>query len=135
MQIKFQDNRTEIEELALEVIYFPVSPFALLSCTTAFNPFVHDPRILLYDEPTTGLDPIICRHVDDLICDMREKLGVSSIVISHDIEGARRVADIVALLHEGRVVEQGPPEQFFASENPIVRQFVEGKSEGPIRVA
>lgn len=95
---------------------------------------VHEPRILLYDEPTTGLDPIICRHVDDLIIGMREKLGVSSVVISHDIEGARRVADIVALLHEGELIEKGPPEEFFESSNPIVRQFIEGSSEGPIKV-
>jgi phospholipid/cholesterol/gamma-HCH transport system ATP-binding protein len=95
---------------------------------------VHGPDILLYDEPTTGLDPIICRHVDDLIISMREKLGVSSLVISHDIEGARRVGDIVALLHEGAVVEKGPPEEFFGTENPVVRQFLAGESEGPIKV-
>lgn len=95
---------------------------------------VHDPDILLYDEPTTGLDPIICRHVDDLIIRMREKLGVSSVVISHDVEGAVRTADIMALLHEGTIVEQGPPEEFMKSQNPIVRQFLEGRAEGPIKV-
>lgn len=95
---------------------------------------VHEPEILLYDEPTTGLDPIICRHVDDLIIDMREKLGVSSVVISHDIEGAKRVGDVVALLHEGEIIEKGPPEEFFESSNPMVRQFIEGRSEGPIKV-
>jgi phospholipid/cholesterol/gamma-HCH transport system ATP-binding protein len=95
---------------------------------------VHDPSILLYDEPTTGLDPIICRHVDDLIVKMREELKVSSLVISHDIEGAQRVADVMALLHEGQVIEEGPPEEFMKSRNPIVRQFLEGSSEGPIKV-
>ena len=95
---------------------------------------VHDPDILLYDEPTTGLDPIICRHVDDLIIDMREKLGVSSLVISHDIEGAQRVADVMALLHEGKIVEVGAPDDFTKSKNPVVRQFLEGRSEGPIKV-
>jgi phospholipid/cholesterol/gamma-HCH transport system ATP-binding protein len=95
---------------------------------------VHDPSILLYDEPTTGLDPIICRHVDDLIVKMREELKVSSLVISHDIEGAQRVADVMALLHEGRVIEKGTPDEFMKSGNPIVRQFLEGSSEGPIKV-
>jgi phospholipid/cholesterol/gamma-HCH transport system ATP-binding protein len=95
---------------------------------------VHDPEFLLYDEPTTGLDPIISRHVDDLIVDMREKLGVSSIVISHDIEGAMRTADMLVLLYEGAVVEKGTPEEFRNSTNPIVRQFLEGSSEGPISV-
>jgi len=95
---------------------------------------VHDPKLLLYDEPTTGLDPIIARHVDDLILRMREKLGVSSIVISHDIEGAMRVADTVALLHEGVIIERGTPEEVMASTDPIVRQFLEGNSEGPIKV-
>lgn len=95
---------------------------------------VHEPEILLYDEPTTGLDPIIRHHIDDLIVEMREKLGVSSVVISHDIEGARRVGDIIALLHEGVIVQKDPPEEFFASTNPFVRQFLEGSSEGPIKV-
>jgi phospholipid/cholesterol/gamma-HCH transport system ATP-binding protein len=95
---------------------------------------VHDPEFLLYDEPTTGLDPIICRHVDDLIVDMREKLGVSSIVISHDIEGAVRCANVMVLLYEGRVIEKGTPDEFMKSSNPIVRQFLEGRSEGPIEV-
>jgi phospholipid/cholesterol/gamma-HCH transport system ATP-binding protein len=95
---------------------------------------VHDPEFLLYDEPTTGLDPIICRHVDDLIVRMREKLGVSSIVISHDIEGAVRTADHMVLLYEGAIVEQGGPDEFMKSENPIVRQFLEGRAEGPINI-
>ena len=95
---------------------------------------VHDPDILLYDEPTTGLDPIISRHVDDLIIDMREKLGVSSLVISHDIKGAHRIADVMALLHGGKILEIGPPDEFMKSENPVVRQFLEGRSEGPIKV-
>lgn len=95
---------------------------------------VHDPDILLYDEPTTGLDPIICRHVDDLIIRMRERLGVSSVVISHDVEGAVRTADVMALLHEGVIVGQGPPEEFTKSPDPVVRQFLEGRSEGPIKV-
>lgn len=95
---------------------------------------VHDPEIILYDEPTTGLDPIIGRHINDLVVKMRETLGVTSFVISHNVEGSGRIGDVLALLHDGRIVEQGSPEELTSSSNPTVRQFLEGRSEGPIKV-
>jgi len=93
------------------------------------------PEILLYDEPTSGLDPVVASVIDELIMQMRDKLGVTSIVVSHSITSIFRISDKVAMLHEGQVLATGTPEQVQASENPIVRQFIEGRSAGPIEVA
>ena len=91
------------------------------------------PEIILYDEPTTGLDPVTAHIIDQLIVDMREKLGVTSVVVSHDMEGVYRVADRVAMLYDGRVIATGSPDDFKDAADPIVRQFVHGALDGPIR--
>lgn len=83
-----------------------------------------DPKIVLYDEPTTGLDPITTEYVDEMILDARRELGVTSVVISHDIASAFKVGDKIAFLHEGRIVEQGPPSQLRHSEHPAVKAFL-----------
>ena len=93
-----------------------------------------NPEILLYDEPTTGLDPILCDSINRLIIDTRKHLHVTSVVISHDIEGAYRIGTRIAMLHQGKLIEIGTPSQIQSSENPIVQQFIQGKSEGPITV-
>ena len=93
------------------------------------------PEILLYDEPTSGLDPVVASVVDELIMQMRDKLGVTSIVVSHNVTSIFRISDKVAMLHEGQVLATGTPAQVQASDNPIVRQFIEGRSHGPIEVA
>jgi phospholipid/cholesterol/gamma-HCH transport system ATP-binding protein len=85
---------------------------------------VLEPRILLYDEPTTGLDPITAANVDEMIMDAQEKLGVTSVVISHDIASSLRVGHHVAMLFEGLIVEQGPPAVLKASEHPHVKEFL-----------
>ena len=85
---------------------------------------VLDPRIILYDEPTTGLDPITADSVDEMIVEAKEKLGVTSVVISHDIASSFRVGDYVAMIHEGVIVDQGPPEDFRRSSHPYVRKFL-----------
>jgi phospholipid/cholesterol/gamma-HCH transport system ATP-binding protein len=85
---------------------------------------VLDPQILLYDEPTTGLDPITAANVDEMIMDAQEKLGVTSVVISHDIASSLRVGHHVAMLFEGLIVEQGPPAVLKASEHPHVKEFL-----------
>ncbi len=93
------------------------------------------PEILLYDEPTTGLDPILTAQVDKLIRDTQDSYPeMTSVVISHDMRATARIADYVAMLHEGRVVFEGPPEALAASEDPVVAQFVEGRLDGPIRL-
>jgi phospholipid/cholesterol/gamma-HCH transport system ATP-binding protein len=85
---------------------------------------VLDPKIVLYDEPTTGLDPITTDYVDEMILDAKKKLGVTSVVISHDIASAFKVADKIAFLSQGRIVEQGPPSQLRRSEHPAVKVFL-----------
>ena len=93
---------------------------------------VTEPEIILYDEPTTGLDPVTAHIIDRLIVDMKAKLGVTSVVVSHDMEGVYRVADRVAMLYDGRVIATGTPSEFRDAADPIVRQFVHGALEGPL---
>ena len=90
------------------------------------------PDILLFDEPTTGLDPVISDVIADLIVEMDQKLGTTTVTITHDMKVAFKIADRVAMLHRGSIVEEGTPEEFQASKNPIVRQFIEGRAEGPL---
>lgn len=93
-----------------------------------------DPDVVLYDEPTTGLDPIISRVINELIVDLQKRLNATSVVVTHDLAGATLVAHNILMLHEGRVVWMGPPAEFLATDNPYVMQFREGRSQGPIRV-
>ena len=93
-----------------------------------------EPEILLYDEPTTGIDPIMADAINDLIIQMREKLNVTSIAITHDMKSAYKIGDRIAMLYQGKIIEVGTPEEIRNSSNPIVRQFIEGKSEGPIKI-
>lgn len=87
------------------------------------------PKYLLYDEPTSGLDPVTTTVIDRLILKMKEELGVTSLVITHDMQSAYRISDRIAMLYEGRVLTEGTPEEIRNSENPIVRGFVEGRPE------
>ncbi len=83
------------------------------------------PHIILYDEPTTGLDPITTAAINRLIRDMQKKLSVTSVIISHDIESTFAIADKVAMLHEGRIVAEGDPATFRESRHPFVKEFLE----------
>lgn len=87
------------------------------------------PRYLLYDEPTTGLDPLTVTMVDRLILRMRDELEVTSLVITHDMDSARRISDRVAMLHEGRVRWQGAPDELDTASDPVVQAFVQGRPE------
>jgi phospholipid/cholesterol/gamma-HCH transport system ATP-binding protein len=87
---------------------------------------VLDPKIILYDEPTTGLDPIRADVINELILKLQRELHVTSIVVTHDLASAFKVADRMVMLHEGNVVLEGEPEAFRRSEDPIVRRFLEG---------
>jgi len=94
----------------------------------------HDPEILLYDEPTTGLDPIMADAINELIVEMKKRLKVTSIAITHDMTSAYKIADRIAMLYEGRIVETGTPEEIRHTENPLVRQFITGSATGPIKI-
>jgi len=94
-----------------------------------------DPDVVLYDEPTTGLDPIISRVINELIKDLQVKLNATSVVVTHDVQGAMLVAHKILVILEGRVVWQGPPNEFAVTDNPYIVQFREGRADGPIRVA
>lgn len=93
-----------------------------------------EPEIILYDEPTTGLDPIMCDVVDNLINDTQKELKITSVVISHDIDSALKIADYIAMLYDGKVVLFGTPDEFKSTDNPYVRQFLSASMEGPIKV-
>lgn len=90
------------------------------------------PEILLFDEPTTGLDPVISDVVADLIVEMDRTLNTTTVTITHDMKVAFKIADSVAMLFDGHIVERGTPEVFQRSTNPIVQQFIEGRAEGPL---
>ena len=91
-----------------------------------------DAAIILYDEPTTGLDPITADAINDLIVDLRKKLGVTSVAITHDMQSAYKISDRIAMLYKGEIVETGTPDQIRNTTNPIVRQFITGSAVGPI---
>jgi phospholipid/cholesterol/gamma-HCH transport system ATP-binding protein len=87
------------------------------------------PKYLLYDEPTSGLDPVTTEVIDRLIIKMKEDLGVTSLVITHDMKSAYSISDRIAVLYEGRVVEVGTPDEIRSTENRVVKGFVEGRPE------
>jgi len=92
----------------------------------------YSPEIILYDEPTTGLDPIRADAINYLILQLKEKLSVTSVVITHDMNSTYKVADRIAMLYDGRIIEIGTPEEIRHSTNPVVQQFISGRAEGPI---
>ena len=94
---------------------------------------VMDPQFILYDEPTTGLDPINSDVINELVRSMQKRLGVTSIVVTHDLHSAFKVGDRMAMLYAGKVVFSGTPEETRTTRNPYVRQFMDGSSVGPIQ--
>ena len=91
-----------------------------------------DAEIILYDEPTTGLDPITADAINDLIVDLRKKLGVTSVAITHDMHSAYKISDRIAMLYKGEIQEIGTPDEIRNTTNPIVKQFITGSAVGPI---
>lgn len=92
-----------------------------------------DPEIIIYDEPTTGLDPIMISQVDDMIAETQERLHVTSVVISHDMASTFRIAHHIAMLFEGQIVEFGSPDEFRASANENVQRFISVSGTGPLK--
>ena len=92
-----------------------------------------DPQFILYDEPTTGLDPITADVIDRLIRSLQRRLNVTSVIVTHDLQSAFKVSDRMAMLFDGKVVFSGTPDQVRTTSNLYVRQFMDGSSEGPIK--
>lgn len=93
---------------------------------------LQNPKILLYDEPTTGLDPVTSDAINDLIIDLSERMKVTSVVITHDMVSAFKIATRFSMLFEGRIIFTGSREETRATDNEIVQQFIQGKAEGPL---
>jgi phospholipid/cholesterol/gamma-HCH transport system ATP-binding protein len=91
-----------------------------------------EPEILLFDEPTTGLDPVMTAVIDEVILHLKSSLGSTLVSITHDLGSAFRIADRVAMIHQGRILAIDEPEAFRATEDPMVRQFLDGRAEGPL---
>ncbi|MFH1700316.1 MAG: ABC transporter ATP-binding protein [Candidatus Zixiibacteriota bacterium] len=93
-----------------------------------------EPDILLYDEPTTGLDPITADMINELIVDVNKQLGVTSIAVTHDMASAYKIAHRIIMLHDGKIVWDGTPDEIKQTDNATVQQFISGSSIGPIQV-
>jgi phospholipid/cholesterol/gamma-HCH transport system ATP-binding protein len=91
-----------------------------------------DPKILFYDEPSAGLDPVTSAEIDDLIISLNKQLGVTSVVVTHEMDSARRIADRMVLLDRGKFIVSGTVDEMFNSQDPLVRQFVYGLTQGPL---
>jgi phospholipid/cholesterol/gamma-HCH transport system ATP-binding protein len=93
---------------------------------------VMDPELILFDEPSAGLDPVISSVIDELIISLTEKSKVTSVIVTHEMDSAFRVGTKMAMLYQGKIIEAGEPEQLKQSQNPVVAQFLSGSTEGPI---
>lgn len=95
---------------------------------------IMEPEIVLFDEPTTGLDPIMKTAIHQLIFDTQRRVGFTAILVSHDIPDVFEIVDYVAMMYEGRILESGTPQDFQNSKNPVIQQFLKGSLEGPINI-
>ena len=91
-----------------------------------------DPELVLFDEPSAGLDPIMSSVIDELIIDLTEKTNTTSVIVTHEMDSAFRIATRMAMLYQGKIILESEPEDFKTSDNPVVRQFVTGEIAGPI---
>ena len=93
-----------------------------------------DPEIMLYDEPTTGLDPIMSDIINELIVELQKKLKMTSVVVTHDMKSAYQIGDKIAMMYEGKIIEEGTPKEIQHTKNAVVKQFIKGSAKGPIQV-
>jgi phospholipid/cholesterol/gamma-HCH transport system ATP-binding protein len=92
----------------------------------------HEPEILLFDEPTTGLDPVTTALIGEVILDLSDRLKTTTVTITHDMESAFRIGDRIAMLYQGKIIAEAPPDEFQRLDDPRVQQFIHGKAEGPL---
>ena len=100
--------------------------------TRVSRALVLEPELLLFDEPSAGLDPVIASVIDELIISLTEKSKVTSITVTHEMDSAFRIATRMAMLYQGKIIEHAEPEKFKQSKDPVVAQFLSGSIEGPI---
>ena len=105
----------------------------MIKRTALARALVRNPEIMLFDEPTTGLDPVIGHAILDLIKSIHDRFGFTGMIVSHELERVFRIVQKVAMLHEGVILTVGAPEEILSSANPIIQQFVRGNVEGPIQ--
>ena len=91
-----------------------------------------EPQIILYDEPTSGLDPVTADSLKDLMNELHDRLKVTSVAVTHDMNLAYQIADSIAMIYQAKIIAQGVPEDIKGSKNPVVQQFINGKAHGPI---
>ncbi|MDR0485690.1 MAG: ABC transporter ATP-binding protein [Elusimicrobiota bacterium] len=119
--------KSDIEKLKPSSLSGGMKKRAAIARTIAYSP-----RYIFYDEPTTGLDPIMSDVISDLIIHLRDKLQITSVAVSHDMKSAHKMADRIIMLYQGRIVFDGTPTEAESTDNKTVRQFVEGSAQGPI---
>jgi phospholipid/cholesterol/gamma-HCH transport system ATP-binding protein len=119
--------KSDIEKLKPSSLSGGMKKRAAIARTIAYSP-----RYIFYDEPTTGLDPIMSDVISDLIIHLRDKLKITSVAVSHDMKSAHKMADRIIMLYQGRIVFDGTPTEAESTDNRTVRQFVEGSAQGPI---
>jgi len=93
---------------------------------------VLDPELILFDEPSAGLDPVVSSVIDELIIALTDKTGATSVIVTHEMDSAFRIATRMAMLYQGKIIEEDLPERFRSSDDPVVAQFVAGRTQGPI---
>jgi phospholipid/cholesterol/gamma-HCH transport system ATP-binding protein len=94
---------------------------------------VMDPQVVFYDEPTAGLDPVMTAVIDKLVVDLSKKLNITAVVVTHDMKSVFRIADRIVMLHQGKVLQIGTPQEIEKSRDPVIKQFVAGLVDGPIQ--
>ncbi len=92
-----------------------------------------DPQCIILDEPTTGLDPIMADVINELILRLKKDLCITSVAVTHDMVSANKIADRIAMLYEGRIIFDGPPEEIQRTTDPVVQQFIRGNAQGPVK--
>ena len=95
---------------------------------------ISNPEIIFFDEPTTGLDPIMADVINELIIESAKGLGATTLTITHDMASARKIADRIAMLYKGKIIWSGTVKEMDKSDNPYLKQFINGQSQGPIKV-
>jgi phospholipid/cholesterol/gamma-HCH transport system ATP-binding protein len=91
-----------------------------------------DPELVLFDEPSAGLDPVMSSVIDELIINLTDKTNTTSVIVTHEMDSAFRIATRMAMLYQGTIIQEGKPEEFKSSDDPVVRQFVSGEVAGPM---